>query len=406
MMENTRRIATVSQINNYIKALLEQVSVIQSVWIKGEISNFKLHSSGHIYLTLKDNNSVLKAVMFRGAASKLNFKPKDGMMVLALGRIAVYEAGGQYQLYIEAMEQEGTGDLYAQFEELKRKLGEEGLFDEAHKKPIPRFPSSIGIATSPTGAAIRDMINVIKRRCPMVKIIIYPCLVQGDGASKTIVEAIEYFNSKKLVDVIIIGRGGGSIEDLWAFNEEATARAAYNSEIPVISAVGHETDFTISDFASDLRAPTPSAAAELAVPDILELKNQLDTACARMAALLKQKIDAPKKQLEFLSAKTSKSNFEKYLLDLEQDTDRLSESLIKAFANKIDLEQKRFEKEAGKLSALSPLSVFERGYCSLSKENKLVSDIKNIEIGDMVTLRLKGGELDCEVTERRVSDEI
>lgn len=405
-MENTRRVATVSQINNYIKALLEQVSVIQNVWIKGEISNFKLHSSGHIYLTLKDSNSVLKAVMFRGAASKLNFKPKDGMMVLALGRIAVYEAGGQYQLYIEAMEQEGTGDLYAQFEELKKKLGEEGLFDEAHKKSIPKFPSCIGIATSPTGAAIRDMINVIKRRCPMVKIIIYPCLVQGDGASKTIVDAIEYFNSKKLVDVIIIGRGGGSIEDLWAFNEEATARAAFNSEIPVISAVGHETDFTISDFTSDLRAPTPSAAAELAVPDMLELKNQIDTSCARMAALLKQKIDAPKKQLELLSAKTSESNIEKYLLDLEQDTDRLSESLVKAFSNRIDLEQKRFEKEAGKLSALSPLSVFERGYCSLSKGDKLVTDVKNVETGDFVTLRLKGGELDCNVTERRISDEI
>ncbi|MBR1970486.1 MAG: exodeoxyribonuclease VII large subunit [Clostridia bacterium] len=405
-MENTRRVATVSQINNYIKALLEQVSVIQNVWIKGEISNFKLHSSGHIYLTLKDSNSVLKAVMFRGAASKLNFKPKDGMMVLALGRIAVYEAGGQYQLYIEAMEQEGTGDLYAQFEELKKKLGDEGLFDEAHKKCIPKFPSCIGIATSPTGAAIRDMINVIKRRCPMVKIIIYPCLVQGDGASKTIVEAIEYFNSKKLVDVIIIGRGGGSIEDLWAFNEETTARAAYNSEIPVISAVGHETDFTISDFVSDLRAPTPSAAAELAVPDILELKNQIDTSCARMAALLKQKIDAPKKQLELLSAKTSKSNIEKYLLDLEQDIDRMSENLAKAFTNKIDLEQKRFEKEAGKLSALSPLSVFERGYCSLSKDDKIVADVKDVEKGDTVTLRLKGGELDCEVTERRISDEI
>lgn len=405
-MENTRRVATVSQINNYIKALLEQVSVIQNVWIKGEISNFKLHSSGHIYLTLKDSNSVLKAVMFRGAASKLNFKPKDGMMVLALGRIAVYETGGQYQLYIEAMEQEGTGDLYAQFEELKKKLGEEGLFDEAHKKSIPKFPSCIGIATSPTGAAIRDMINVIKRRCPMVKIIIYPCLVQGDGASKTIVDAIEYFNRKKLVDVIIIGRGGGSIEDLWAFNEETTARAAFNSEIPVISAVGHETDFTISDFTSDLRAPTPSAAAELAVPDMLELKNQIDTSCARMAALLKQKIDAPKKQLELLSAKTSESNIGKYLLDLEQDTDRLSEALVKAFSNRIDLEQKRFEKEAGKLSALSPLSVFERGYCSLSKGDKLVTDVKNVETGDFVTLRLKGGELDCNVTERRISDEI
>ena len=405
-MENARRIATVSQINNYIKALLEQVSVIQSVWIKGEISNFKLHSSGHIYLTLKDSNSVLKAVMFRGAASKLNFKPKDGMMVLALGRIAVYEAGGQYQLYIEAMEQEGTGDLYAQFEELKKKLGEEGLFEEAHKKSVPKFPSCIGIATSPTGAAIRDMINVIKRRCPMVKIIIYPCLVQGEGASKTIVEAIEYFNSKRNVDVIIIGRGGGSIEDLWAFNEEVTARAAFNSKIPVISAVGHETDFTISDFTSDLRAPTPSAAAELAVPDMLELKNQIDTSCARMAALLKQKIDAPKKQLDFLSAKISKAYFEKYLLDLEQDTDRLSEALIKAFSNKIDLEQKRFEKEAGKLSALSPLSVFERGYCSLSKGDKLVTDVRNVETGDMVTLRLKGGELDCNVMERRISDEI
>ena len=263
-MNGTRRIATVTQINNYIKAIMEQTPVLQNVWIKGEISNFKLHSSGHIYLTLKDGGAVLRAVMFRGAAQSLRFRPEDGMKVLARGRISVYEAGGQYQLYIEEMEAEGQGDLYAKFEALKKQLGEEGLFDEQRKKKLPQFPAAIGIATSPTGAAVRDMINILRRRYPMVRVILYPCLVQGEGAAKTVVSAIEHFNSTKSVDVIIIGRGGGSIEDLWAFNEEITARAVAASELPVISAVGHETDFTISDFVADLRAPTPSAAAELA----------------------------------------------------------------------------------------------------------------------------------------------
>lgn len=401
-----RRIATVSQINNYIKALLEQVPVIQNIWIKGEISNLKMHSSGHIYLTLKDEHSVIKAVMFKGAAYNLTFNPKDGMMVLALGRIAVYEAGGQYQLYIENMEAEGTGDLYAQFEALKKKLGEEGLFDESRKKPIPRFPECVGIATSPTGAAVRDMINVIKRRYPVIKVILYPCLVQGDGAGKSIVKAIEYFNEKKNVDVIIIGRGGGSIEDLWAFNEEETARAAFNSKIPVISAVGHETDFTICDFTSDLRAPTPSAAAELAVPDIVELKNMLYTSTARMSALLKQKLDTGKKQFELLSARTSIANFDRFLLDLEQNIDRAEEELIKAFKNKTDIENKKFEALLGKLSALSPLAVFERGFCSAQKNGKTISSTRDVTVGDNITLRLTDGELECSVLERKMYDEI
>ena len=308
-MTDNRRIATVTQINNYIKALLDQVPVLHNVWIKGEISNFKRHSSGHIYLTLKDDGAVLKAVMFKSAAYALTFKPEDGMKVLARGRISVYEAGGQYQMYIEEMTSDGQGDLYKRFEELKKKLGEEGLFDEARKKTIPKFPEKIGVATSPTGAAVRDMINVLRRRCPMVKVIIYPCLVQGDGAAKSVSEAIRYFNDKNNVDVIIAGRGGGSIEDLWAFNEEITVRTVAESKIPVISAVGHETDFTLCDFAADLRAPTPSAAAELAVPDIIELKRFIDSAKATMAAHLKQKLLTREKQLELLSKSSSITRF-------------------------------------------------------------------------------------------------
>ena len=288
----------------------------------------------------------------------------------------------------------------------EKKLGEEGLFDESRKKPIPRFPECVGIATSPTGAAVRDMINVIKRRYPVIKVILYPCLVQGDGAGKSIVKAIEYFNEKKNVDVIIIGRGGGSIEDLWAFNEEETARAAFNSEIPVISAVGHETDFTICDFTSDLRAPTPSAAAELAVPDIVELKNMLYTSTARMSALLKQKLDTGKKQFELLSARTSIANFDRFLLDLEQNIDRAEEELIKAFKNKTDIENKKFEALLGKLSALSPLAVFERGFCSAQKNGKTISSTRDVTVGDNITLRLTDGELECSVLERKMYDEI
>ena len=405
-MTDSRRIATVSQINNYIKAVIDKVPILQNIWIKGEISNFKLHSSGHIYLTLKDDGSVLKAVMFRNAASNLRFKPTDGTKVLARGKIGVYESGGQYQMYIEEMEAEGMGDLYAKFEALKKMLSEEGLFDDSRKKSIPKFPETIGIVTSPTGAAIRDMINVLRRRCPMVKVIIYPCLVQGADAAESICKGIEYFNSKKNVDVIIAGRGGGSIEDLWAFNEEITARAVASSEIPVISAVGHEVDFTICDFVADLRAPTPSAAAELAVPDVTELKRNIDSMRTRMSVFLKNKVDTQVKQLDLLAKRSSLTQFDKFILDKEQTVDALLDRCTMAFKNKREVSEKLFSALCGKLSALSPLAVFERGYSSTTKNGKIVKKISQLCEGDNIVLRLTDGEAACLVTERREFNEI
>jgi len=400
-MTDSRRIATVTQINNYIKAILDKVPVLQNVWIKGEISNFKLHSSGHIYLTLKDEGAVLKAVMFKSGAASLKFKPADGMKILARGRISVYEAGGQYQMYIEEMEAEGTGDLYAKFEELKKRLSDEGLFDEKRKKPIPTFPAKIGIVTSPTGAAIRDMVNVLRRRCPMVSAVIYPCLVQGENASRSIVEGIEYFNSHKNVDVIIVGRGGGSIEDLWAFNEEITARAVAASLIPVISAVGHEIDFTICDFVADLRAPTPSAAAELAVPDIIELKRAIDSYSNRLSISLKSKLDSQYRQLELLSKRSVFTRFNKILEEREQTIDFMFDRFLNAYKNKAEVAEKLFSALCGKLSALNPLSIFERGYCTALKDGKTINCINQVETGDKIILRVTDGELDCDVINRR-----
>lgn len=400
-MTDGRRIATVTQINNYIKAVLDKVPVLQNIWIKGEISNLKLHSSGHIYLTLKDDNSVLKAVMFRNAASLLRFKPTDGTKVLARGRISVYETGGQYQMYIEEMEAEGMGDLYAKFEALKKKLAEEGLFDDSRKKAIPKFPEKIGIVTSPTGAAIRDMINVIKRRYPMVKVVIYPCLVQGENAAETICEGISYFNEKNSVDVIIAGRGGGSIEDLWAFNEEITARAIAKSHIPVISAVGHEVDFTICDFVADLRAPTPSAAAELAVPDFMELRRKVDSLRNSMAVLLKNKLNAQLRQFELITGRVAIKQFDRIILSKEQTVDAFYDRCIIAYKNRIEVLEKLFAALCGKLSALSPIAVFERGYCSATKNGNAVTKISQLDDGDNILLRLSDGEAECKVTERR-----
>ncbi len=400
-MADSRHIATVTQINNYIKALFEQVPVLQNVWIKGEISNLKYHSSGHIYLTLKDSGAVLKAVMFKYAAQTLKFKLEDGMNILARGKIGIYEAGGQYQLYIEEMEAEGKGDLYAKFEELKKKLAEEGLFDEAKKKPLPKFPEVIGIVTSPTGAAIRDMINVLKRRYPVVKVIVYPCLVQGDAAAQSIVEGIEYFNTTNSVDLIITGRGGGSIEDLWAFNEEITARAIAASKLPVISAVGHEVDFTICDFVSDLRAPTPSAAAELAVPDILELRRNLDAAKTRMSVLLKTKLDNAFRNLELLSKRSALTGFEKTISDKAQSVDMFTDRCIMSYKNRIISSDKEYQLLCGKLSALSPIAVYERGYSSITKDGNSINDINMIEINDNITVKLVNGEIDCTVIDRR-----
>lgn len=388
-----RRIATVTQINNFIRVLLERTEVLGNIWIRGEISNLKLHSSGHIYMTLKDEGAVLRAVMFKSAASKLLLRPENGMKVLARGRIGVFERDGQYQLYVEEMEEEGKGDLYRLFEELKKKLGEEGLFDERYKRSIPRFPAKIGIVTSPTGAAVRDIINILRRRYPLIEARLYPALVQGPGASASVCRGIEYFNKNKNADVLIVGRGGGSIEDLWAFNEEATVRAVYNSKIPVISAVGHETDFTLTDFAADLRAPTPSAAAELAVPDVKDIASFLESSMERAKGLLLSKAEMREKQLALLSERASFAGFNRRIEAMMQLADRASDDLLRAYSSLLEKRGTLLSGSAVKLDALSPLKVFERGYSVSYTGGKALKSAEEVREGDEITICLRDGKV-------------
>lgn len=386
------KIATVSQINGYVKKILDHNIILNNVWIKGEISNFKHHYSGHLYITLKDEGGVLKAVMFRSAASTLAFEPSDGMKVLARGRISVYEAGGSYQLYIEEMIPDGVGELYIAYEKLKKQLESEGLFSPEHKKPIPPFPKRVGVVTASTGAAVRDIINVITRRCPMTQIIIYPAQVQGTGAAQSIVKAIEYFNATDGADTLIVGRGGGSIEDLWAFNEEITARAIYASRIPVISAVGHETDFTIADFAADLRAPTPSAAAEIAVPSAIELRSRIDLYKNRITQNIIKRIESSRLILNRFKMKTPKDRIEDYSLKL----DYLVKSIDSGFKMKIITLKKQLSQQAAKLDALSPLQTLSRGYSIPTRsDGTVIRSVNDIKGGDEFTLRLRDGQKDC-----------
>ena len=391
-MEEQRVIGTVSRVNNYIKRLIDSKSVLNNIWVKGEISNYKRHSSGHIYLTLKDESSVLKAVMFRGAAQSLDFEPADGTMVIAHGKISVYESGGTYQLYIEDMVRDGIGDLYKEFERLKAKLSEEGLFDQKFKKPIPQYPTKVGVATAPTGAAVRDIINVITRRYPMAEIIIYPTLVQGTGAKESIVSAIEYFNSTNFVDTLIIGRGGGSIEDLWAFNEECVARAIFTSKIPVISAVGHETDFTIADFVADFRAPTPSAAAEVSVPSQDELKRLLTIYKTRILTSISSRIDAYKKTLTRLTPR----NPEDKIKELSQKLDMRVQTLENAYKLIVSDKKRAFLEATAKLDALSPLKTLLRGYSiATDKDGTVLRDKEDFKSNQEFILKLRNGEVDC-----------
>lgn len=394
-----RREATVTQINNYIKAILERTEVLQNVWIKGEISNLKYHSSGHVYLTLKDEGGALRAVMFKGAVMKLPFKMENGMKVCANGRIGVFERDGAYQLYIETMEQEGQGDLFKKLEELKKKLSMEGLFDEKYKKPIPRFPKKVGVVTSPTGAAVRDILNIIKRRYPLCEVILYPALVQGENASASIVKGIEFLNSRNDVDVLIVGRGGGSIEDLWAFNEEPTVRAIFNSRIPVISAVGHETDFTLSDAVADLRAPTPSAAAEIAVPDSMELADYLEKSRARLKAMLLKKAEESEVKLRLISERCSKESFMRRLENLMQITDHSFDMLIRAAEVKFDKKMNTLSECAAKLDALSPLKVFERGYSIAYQKGNVLKSVNDVKEKDEIKLVLSDGSIKAQVAE-------
>ncbi len=386
------KIATVSQINGYIKKILDSNVILNDIWIKGEISNFKLHYSGHIYITLKDEGGVLKAVMFKSAASGLSFKPEDGMKVLARGRISVYEAGGSYQLYINEMIPDGVGELYIAYEQLKKRLEEEGLFKDEHKKPIPQFPEKVGVITAATGAAVRDIINVITRRYPYAEIILYPSLVQGAGAAENISKGISYFNEHNMVDVIIAGRGGGSIEDLWAFNEEVVARSIFSSKIPVISAVGHETDFTIADFVADLRAPTPSAAAEIAVPSQLELISRIMVDKSRITNAIIKRIEKERKNLEALRLENPKDR----IMDSYQKVDNLLKQAEKSFMIKLMSAREQLGKVVAKLDAMSPLKVMARGYAiPMDNDGNVIKSAKDLVAGDEFNLKLSDGDREC-----------
>lgn len=389
---------TVTDLNKYIKGRIDNDEMLNNVLVKGEISNFKNHYTGHMYFTLKDENSLIKCVMFKTYTTHLSFMPKDGMKVIVLGGVSVFERDGVYQIYAKAMKEDGLGNLYVAYEELKNKLSNEGLFDEKYKKPIPFMPKTIGVLTSNTGAVIRDIINVSTRRNPNVNIRLYPVPVQGSGAGEKIAEGIEFMNKNKLADVLIIGRGGGSIEDLWPFNEEIVARAMFNSEIPIISAVGHETDFTIADFVADLRAPTPSAAAELAVANIDDVRENLRAYNNRYKVSLKKKIELMKMSYEKCMTRqafknpTQKINEQYMLIDMKV------KSLQNSILLKIKEDKTKFVKEVAKLDALSPLKTLTRGYSIISKQDgRIAKEVKDLSQGEKVSIRLSDGSVDAQV---------
>lgn len=389
---------TVSRINRYIKYRLDNDENLQKVYLKGEISNFKNHTSGHFYFTLKDETSRIPAVMFRTSASKVNFKPEDGMNVLVTGRISCYEANGNYQIYVEEMLQDGIGNLYVEFEKLKKKLGDLGYFDEGRKKPIPRFPKKIGVITASTGAAIRDIITTINRRYKLAEVILIPTLVQGEKAGEDIVKSLEKAKDLDL-DVIILGRGGGSIEDLWAFNEEIVANAIYKCDIPIISAVGHEIDFTISDFVSDLRAPTPTAAAELAVPSTIELISNINQMKLRLGKSITNKLELNKNKLNALLnsyvLKNPKGLYEIKAQKLDNLIDKLEANINRTFESK----STRYISLLDKLEALNPIRTLKRGYTITKQNSKAIKDIKEIQKGSLLETEFETGKVISQVTE-------
>ena len=389
---------TVCELNNYIKDVIDNDMMLNNVYIKGEISNFKNHYSGHMYFTLKDEKSLIKCVMFKSYTGNLDFVPKDGMNVVVLGTVSVFERDGVYQIYVKGMEEDGMGALYKAYEQLKEKLQDEGLFDEKYKKKIPMLPTSIGVVTSSTGAVIRDIINVTTRRFSKVNIKLFPSQVQGKGAAQTIVKAIEYFNFEKNVDLIIVARGGGSLEDLWPFNEEVTARAIFKSEIPIISAVGHETDFTIADFVADFRAPTPSAAGELAVPSLDEVKWKIQSSQRRLVMALRKKLSDGKSRYEAL--KNRKVFREPY--DLIRTHILTIDSLIKRMQSKVLLTIKddkiKLAKYSAGLDKLSPLKTLSRGYSVLEDcDGKIIKSVKELNKGDKIKIILHNGEKNAEI---------
>ena len=394
-----KKYVSISLINKAIKNVIDAQPFLNKVYLKGEISNFKGHTRGHLYFTLKDESSRISAVMFASAASSLTFTPADGMNVLVEGRISVYEANGGYQIYVDKMDEDGIGNLYLEYEKLKKKLASEGLFDEKHKLPIPKYPNTIGIITAPTGAAVRDIISTIKRRYPLSQTILFPTLVQGELAKDNIVKQIETAQNYDL-DLIICGRGGGSIEDLWAFNEEPVIEAVFNSNTPVISAVGHETDFTITDFVADLRAPTPSAAAELAVSDIsvtqsriegyMELLNQL---MERKLYMYRSQLENKKLKLEHLSPMTILDSRRHQLIQTGQRMENAMNNILLSRKHQLEI-------YASKLHGLSPLEKLSQGYSYVeSIQGKPVNSVKNIDAGDKVKIYFKDGNVDAQVLE-------
>nr|WP_199622832.1 exodeoxyribonuclease VII large subunit [Paenibacillus alkalitolerans] len=443
-MDSNRKIYSIKELTRYVKMKLESDALLQDVWVRGEISNFTRHSSGHMYFTLKDKDSRIKCVMFAAQAGRMQFMPKDGTRVIARGNVAVYERDGQYQFYIMSMQPDGIGSLYLAFEQLKRKLEEEGLFAAERKRPIPRFPGAIGVITSPTGAAVRDIVITLQRRYPSAPVLLCPVSVQGTGAAPSIVKAIRLMNERREVDVLIVGRGGGSLEELWAFNEEAVARAIASSAIPVISAVGHETDFTIADFVADLRAATPTAAAELAVPHRTELRQTVGHLAQRLQNGLMNQVSRkreklvrlkrspfltdPRRQLTMqqavrldrltsaltyrlkttaagakdrfgrLDRRLAGTNPREHARHASRRLDMAKLKLLQGMSAQVKDAKHGFALQLKRLDALSPLKVMQRGYSLVYNERKqLVKSIEQVQLGDLVRVKLSDGELDCQV---------
>lgn len=391
-----RPIYSVTEVNNYIKQIVDNVPALNDIWIRGELSNYKIYPSGHHYFTLKDGDSALRCVMFKGSAMKLQFRPENGMKVIAAGRISVYPRDGAYQLYCTSISADGIGDLYVAFEQLKAKLFEEGLFDEAHKKPLPKYPQRIAIVTSSAGAAVHDMIRILRRRYPIAKVLLLPVRVQGVEAPPEIVGAIRYANRWKLADVLITGRGGGSIEDLWAFNDERVARAIYASEIPVISAVGHEPDVTISDFVADRRASTPSNAAEIAVPDMAELLRDLTQSKSRLVQSEGNLLALEKRHLMTLAGKRALTDPLAFIQDKRLQLDYVQQRVASAAKDTLEGSHRRFVQLAAGLDALSPLKVLGRGYAMVQdSEGTVLKSAKQVSPGDSIRVQLCEGRLNC-----------
>ena len=395
-----QNVLSISQLNEYIRGKLDADAILNNVAVRGEISNYKIYPSGHHYFTLKDESASLKCVMFKGSAIRLRFRPDNGVKVIAMGKITVYPRDGVYQLYCTAMAMDGIGDLYAAFEQLKAKLAAQGIFDPSHKKPLPKYPGTIGIITSSAGAAVHDMLRILRKRYPLTQVRLLPVRVQGVEAPGEIAAAIRYANHYQLADLLIVGRGGGSIEDLWAFNDERVAYAIYESQIPVISAVGHEPDVTISDFVADLRAATPSNAAELAVPDRNALEQTLDTMSAAMANALIRQLKSARQHLNVLSNSAALQSPDGYLLQRKNNLELLQNRLVAAENQYINRTNQRYIALAAKLDAMSPLKVLTRGYAmAQSDDGTVIRSVSQVRTGDLISISFSDGNISATVTD-------